>query len=366
MCPELTLYQQVLFRALARCPDVSLRVEIMTPRSPSHPFPQAEQLPYELGVADQRRRVDRRLIDRVLSEKHADVVVSSYMLPTLRSAMKALAGNRRRFLYWSDTPLPRGIQWNREFPAKRSFLRETVRNRFLKWIYRHAYRVLMTGHPGVMASVYLGCPPSKTVSFPYWVAVDPDRRPPAQDENRRHVVGLGQLIHRKGYDLALDAFAKAVNERIPEDVRLVLAGAGAAQAQLQREADTLGIADRVDFPGWLDDDGKRELFATAGAFIHPARWEPYGVVVLEAMEAGVAVLGSDQTMAVLDRITDGVSGLIHETGNINQLARHLCQVYADGDGLRRMGESARRTAEAWPPERSVEIIRDLLWDGAEK
>ena len=231
-------------------------------------------------------------------------------------------------------------------------------------LYRHAYRVLTTGYPGVSAVVHLGCSPEKAVNFPYWVHVESDWQPPTLDENRRNVVGLGQLIFRKGYDLALAAFAKAVDDGLPADVRLVLAGDGNACSQLQQDAETLGIADRVDFPGWLDADGKRRLFASAGALVHPARWEPYGVVVLEAMEAGIAVLGSDHTMAVLDRVTDRVSGFVHETGNTAQLAQHLCQIYSDGQRLHSMGQSARQTAEAWPPKRSVEIIRSLLPDAA--
>ena len=364
MCPELTPYQQVLFGALARCPDLSLRVEVMMSAQASHPFPEAGHLPYELATADPDKRIDRELIGRLLADTDADVVVSSYVSPTLRAAMKALAAAGRRFFYWSDTPLPRGIRWCGEFPTKRSLVRETMRNRLLKWIYRHAYRVLTTGYPGVSAVVHLGCSPEKAVNFPYWVHVESDWQPPTLDENHRNVVGLGQLIFRKGYDLALAAFAKAVDDGLPADVRLVLAGDGNAHSQLQQDAETLGIADRVDFPGWFDADGKRKLFASAGALVHPARWEPYGVVVLEAMEAGIAVLGSDHTMAVLDRVTDRVSGFVHETGNTAQLAQHLCQIYSDGQRLHSMGQSARQTAEAWPPERSVEIIRSLLPDAA--
>jgi len=363
LCPEFTPYQQVLFEAVASCPDVDLRVEVMMPNAGTHPFGEPGRLPYEWGIADQNQRIDRKLIDRLLAEKHADVVVSSYLRPTLLAAMRALARHRRRFLFWSDVPLPRRVQWNGRFAKRRPLWRELARNRLLRWIYRHAYRVLVTGFSGVTAVVHLGCPHEKAVCFPYWIETNgsDQRERPSQD--RCHISGLGQLVHRKGYDLALEAFAKAIAEHgLPEQVRLVLAGAGEAEESLRTRAERLDVAHRVDFPGWLDSQQKRELFARTTAFVHPARWEPYGVVVLEAMAAGVPVLGSDNTLAVLDRVQHGVSGFIHKTGDSKQLGSDMARVLSDPQTAGRLGQRAQETARAWPPERAVEILRNLLWE----
>ena len=180
-----------------------------------------------------------------------------------------------------------------------------------------------------------------------------------------HIVGLGQLIYRKGYDVAIGAFAKAVAERwIPDDVRLILAGSGEMAATLRKQAEEMQIADRVDFTGWLGPQGKRELFSTAGAFIHPARWEPYGVVVLEAMERGIPILGSNATMAVLDRVEDGVSGYTHCVNDQDRLSRQIAGLYSSPKRHGAFGESARRTAEAWRPERAIEILR-TVWGSHE-
>jgi glycosyltransferase involved in cell wall biosynthesis len=72
--------------------------------------------------------------------------------------------------------------------------------------------------------------------------------------------------------------------------------------------------------------------------------------VLEAMASGMVVVGSSATAAVADRIVDGVNGLVHEPGDVAELAEKLARIdFA-------MGLAARRTAEAWPLTRAREIL----------
>ena len=125
-------------------------------------------------------------------------------------AMKALARDRRGFIYYTDTPLPQSLQWNTDMPQRRSFFRRLARRQRLKWIFRHADSVLATGRPGVRAVIDLGCLPEKAVVFPYWVAL-----PRVTHEYRRRhefrIIGVGQLIYRKGYDIALQALRQAID-----------------------------------------------------------------------------------------------------------------------------------------------------------
>lgn len=357
LCPEFTPYQETLFKTVSANPDFELSVEVMRDGFDTHPYVENDEKAYRWEVADPAKRVDDNVLRRVLAQPDAEVVVSSYLCPTLLAVMRALARRKRRFCFWSDVPLPRWIQWNGTTARRRSIVREFARQRLLKWIYRTAYRVFVMGTPGIMAATHLGCAPEKLINFPYWIPVTNGWAPHEPSPNRRHIVGLGQLIYRKGYDVAIGAFAKALAENsIPDDVRLILAGSGEMEEVLRKQVEEMRIADRVDFPGWLGPQGKRDLFSTAGAFIHPARWEPFGVVVLEAMERGIPILGSNATMAVLDRVEDGVSGYTHCVNDQDHLSRQIAKLYSSPQRHTAFGKSARRTAEAWRPERAIEIL----------
>jgi len=91
---------------------------------------------------------------------------------------------------------------------------------------------------------------------------------------------LGRLVPRKGFDLALTAFASIV-DRFPR-ARLVMAGDGPARPELERQAAALGLADRVGFDGWGAPDKVSELMNTATMVIMPSRHEAFGLVALVA------------------------------------------------------------------------------------
>ena len=361
LCPEFTPYQETLFRAIGESDLFDLHVEVMWSGISTHPYEGGSIRGYSHQIADADKRIDRGVVQRILGERDAEVVVSSYMCPTLVAVMQALVRKSRRFCFWSDVPLPRWSQWNGDKPKRRSLLRELARRSRLDWIYKQSHRILVMGTPGLMAAVHLGCPPEKTTVFPYWVPVTEKWDPMDPAEGRRNLAGLGQLIHRKGYDVALAAFAAAIEgEAIPEDVKLILAGSGKKEASLREQASRLRILNRVRFPGWLDEAGKRDLFSKTAVFIHPARWEPFGVVVLEAMERGLPVLGSNCTMAALDRIQHGVSGYLHNVGDVRLLSEQIASLYVDRNRWALMSESARQVAEAWNPSRSVEILKEVF------
>ena len=362
LCPEWAPYHETLFRAISMSGEFDLHVEFMFTQLGPYPWERDFSKTYTHRVADAKKWVDRDVVKRVLAEKDAAVVVSSYVCPTLIAAMRALARRNRRFCFWSDVPLPQSLQWNwnEEFPRRRSPLRAWARRRLLSWIYSRAHRVLVMGTPGITAAVHLGCPPEKTIVFPCWVPVNGTPTPRNLVEGHRNLVGLARLVYLKGYDVAIGAFARAVEQgAIPQDVNLVLAGNGKVEADLKKQAARHGVEGRVQFPGWLDEVGKRELFSKAAALIHPARWEAFCVVVLEAMERGIPVLGSNNTMAVLDRVEHGVSGYVHPVNDYDELSGQIVNLYKDPGKYFKLSQSARATAEVWRPQRAVEILKRI-------
>jgi glycosyltransferase involved in cell wall biosynthesis len=101
------------------------------------------------------------------------------------------------------------------------------------------------------------------------------------------VGAAGIVSHRKGFDVLLDAFARAA---LP-DARVVLAGDGPELAALRRRAAERGIADRVHWLGHRDDVPR--VLAGCGVFVLPSRNEGMANVMLEAMAGGTPVIASD-------------------------------------------------------------------------
>jgi glycosyltransferase involved in cell wall biosynthesis len=104
----------------------------------------------------------------------------------------------------------------------------------------------------------------------------------------------------------------------------------------------------------------RALLRASDVLIHPSPvQDPFPNAVLEGMAAGMAVLGSSACGSVVDRVSPGVSGLVHDSGSIDGLARDIEWCLRNPAAVADMGRRCESIAARWPVERSVEIVRDL-------
>jgi glycogen(starch) synthase len=136
----------------------------------------------------------------------------------------------------------------------------------------------------------------------------------------RYVLGLGRLVHKKGFDLLITAFAEIAANH--PDVGLVIAGDGPERQALALTAEALGIRDQVHFPGRLDRGSVAAVMRGAEVFVMPSRVEPFGIVVLEAWRAGVPVIATAHG-GPAEFVTDRVSGLVVDPFDTRALAASL-------------------------------------------
>jgi GalNAc-alpha-(1->4)-GalNAc-alpha-(1->3)-diNAcBac-PP-undecaprenol alpha-1,4-N-acetyl-D-galactosaminyltransferase len=161
------------------------------------------------------------------------------------------------------------------------------------------------------------------------------------------IVAVGRLVRQKGFDLLLRAFAHVVKEF--GDWKVVILGEGPDRAELVRLRDSLGLEDRVSFPGQVRD--VETWLARAGLVVQPSRFEGFPNAVLEAMGMGAAVVSADCPSGPAEIITDGVDGCLVPVDDVNALAIALQRLLGQPALRARLGTEAMKVRERFHPKR---------------
>jgi glycosyltransferase involved in cell wall biosynthesis len=166
---------------------------------------------------------------------------------------------------------------------------------------------------------------------------------------------LGRLAAIKGNDIGLRAFAQC-RQQTPRTVGLLIAGEGPERQNLEALAHSLGLGNSVSFLGWQEPMGVEAVYLASEVILHPARIDPFPVVILDAMNWSRVVIGSDGCGNVEDRIIPGVNGFSFPSEDVGELAGIMLDLVRHPERLPEIGSQARKTARAWPVERGVEIV----------
>jgi glycosyltransferase involved in cell wall biosynthesis len=127
----------------------------------------------------------------------------------------------------------------------------------------------------------------KTLVVPNGVALSESAVPRAWESRTNTVVYIGRLEPYKRVDVILSAL-----HVLAADVRLVIVGTGSDKARLSAEVERLHLAGRVTFCGGLSDDALAAILADARVLVTASKHEAFGLVILEARQAGARVVAS--------------------------------------------------------------------------
>jgi glycosyltransferase involved in cell wall biosynthesis len=145
------------------------------------------------------------------------------------------------------------------------------------------------------------------------------------------LLGLARITNRKGFDLLLAALGERMHD--PRWV-LALGGDGEERGALERQAEALGLADRVRFLGRRDD--VPDLLAAADLFVMPSRAEGLGVAALESMAAGTPVLGA-RVGGLANAVAHEQTGLLVPPEDADALGQALDRLLDDAALRERLG-----------------------------
>ena len=151
------------------------------------------------------------------------------------------------------------------------------------------------------------------------------RRQYAMD-NEKIILYVGRLVYEKGIQHLIAAMPKVLSNY--HDAKLIIAGRGGMMDELRQEANNLGLNDKIYFTGYLDSKQVQKMYKCADVAVFPSTYEPFGIVALEAMLAGVPTVVSD--VGGLDEIvTHGVDGMKAYAGNANSIADSITALLYD-------------------------------------
>jgi glycosyltransferase involved in cell wall biosynthesis len=176
-------------------------------------------------------------------------------------------------------------------------------------------------------------------------------------------VAAGRLNSQKGFDLLIDAW-RPVAAAHP-DWQLRIYGRGLQRAALRRQIVDAGLSDDVLLPGPTRDLG--DALSQGSVFVLSSRFEGFGIVVVEAMSKGLAVVSFDCPRGPGEIIDDGRDGVLVPAGDVGALSRALLDVIGDEERRRALGVAALATARRYDPETVgaawVALLDDLVRSG---
>lgn len=178
-----------------------------------------------------------------------------------------------------------------------------------------------------------------------------DLKPPAEGAlpprerfampGERIIYHIGRLVPEKGVAVLLEAMPQILRRH---PAKLVVAGTGPYGDELRRRAHQLGLGDRVNFVGWVDDATAYALYTHADVAVVPSTYEPFGIVALEAMAAGAPLVASD-VGGLHEIVHHGENGLKALPGHVNSLAEQIDRMLTDRVLAERLARIARREVE---------------------
>ena len=183
-----------------------------------------------------------------------------------------------------------------------------------------------------------------------------DSHPASVRVSRPFILAAGRLVHQKGFDVLIRAFALVVQKR--SDLSLAIAGDGPQARALQELVAELRLGDRVIFLGAVS--GLQALMRDADAFVLSSRYEGFPNVLLEALACSLPVVATDCPGGPREILHDGEFGLLVPCEDPAALAGALCRVVSDVSLRVRLSAAAPLATAKYAVERVVARWEELF------
>jgi glycosyltransferase involved in cell wall biosynthesis len=167
-------------------------------------------------------------------------------------------------------------------------------------------------------------------------------------------LATGRFVEKKNWLRLLEAFARFHALPPARGWKLVLLGDGPLKPAILELAAKLDLKDALLLPGFIQYDRLPLYYGLASAFVHASVVEQWGLVVNEAMAAGLPVLVSSRCGCVPELVRQGENGFTFDPLDTEALASLMARVAASAELRQSMSAASRRVVSEWPLERFAE------------
>ncbi len=340
-------------------PDCSLHSIELGRTSLTYPWKaHDDELPYQRWVLTETAAESESTVNlvkalfRVLNQIQPDAMaIAGYAIPTMSAALLWCIWNRKPVIMFSDSKADDAARsWWKELP-KRLILSQ----------YQGA---LVAGKPHRRYLAQLGM--SEASMLTGYDVVDNAAFHPSKIRSRPKpyarpfFLAINRFVPKKNLLNLVLAYAKyrrAVGESAWD---LVLCGDGELRSRIEAELARLAIRDSVHLTGFLEQQDILPLYAHASCFIHASIQEQWGLVVNEAMAAGLPVLVSTHCGCFEDLLVEGVNGFGFEPENVEQLSALMRQMSSDSVDLKAMGQASLQMIQKFSPADFAQGLHDAI------
>ncbi len=162
------------------------------------------------------------------------------------------------------------------------------------------------------------------------------------------VFTVSRLVYEKGVHRLVQAIPRILE--VCPSTRIIIAGKGPEAENLKQVTQDLGVADNINFVGFVTDDDRNLLFRVADCAMFPSLYEPFGIVALEAMALGCPVVVSD-IGGFAEVVTHTKTGLTTYADNYESVAWGILQALTHPELAQKYATNARKAVEetfTWP------------------
>ena len=305
--------------------------------------------------------IHRAITERLDAIQPDGVAISSYSTPDARACLSWCKRNNRVAVLMTETKeddIAR-VKW-------REAIKATIVNMYdaaLVGGTPHRAYLEKLGFPS--SHIFQGCDAVDNTYFEeqaiHWRnQYDKASHLPGLDERTPFFLASNRFIQRKNLDGLIKAY-HAYRQQTSHPWRLLLLGDGPDRLALESLIDTLKV-EGVVFCGFQQIQHLPAYYAYAGAFVHPALNDQWGLVVNEAMAAGLPVIVSSRAGCAQDLVAHGENGYVFDPKNLEELTKWLSVLSSPDTNRLAMSKASERIISQWSPD----TFAENMWKAFEK
>ncbi|QCS50071.1 glycosyltransferase family 4 protein [Picosynechococcus sp. PCC 11901] len=341
-------YQRDLFAALAKCSEINLKVNYLEMSVDDSPWPQKPLKEHEtiLVGTDLRWGASRFHLNWHLPNFHdTDIIVLNGYQSFVSQWILRTQSKKIPCIFWGEKMVgaATGIKGK---------LQQTFANSV-----NYCQAIAAIGEAAVQD--YKSRYPDKlVVPIPYYCNLDAFQQDiPQRPRELITILFCGQMIERKGLDLLLTAFARLIEAGLK--AKLVLVGRKAELPQMMAKLPEF-VKKQIDYAGFQAPEDLPQFFRQADIFVLPSRYDGWGVVVNQAVGAGLPIICSDAVGSAPDLVTMGENGFIFPAGDVAKLHEALHYYVSEPARITVASVASQRRSLQWSSTVGAERWLDLF------